>query len=48
MAILTEARRPPSVWSWPDSWPTIFVALVSLASVLIVALLAVVVGFCFR
>ena len=47
MAILTEARRP-SIWSRPDPWPTIFVALVSLASVLIVALLAVVVWLSFR
>jgi iron(III) transport system permease protein len=48
MAILSEGRRLGATWNRPDAWPAISIAIVSTASVLIIALLAVVIWLSFR
>ena len=48
MANLAEALRGVAVWRRPDPWPSIFLAVVGVASVLILALLAIVLWLSFR
>src|SRR5215468_3832410 len=48
MANLAEALRGVAVWRRPDPWPSIFLAIVGVASLLILALLAIVLWLSFR